>query len=283
MKKLKNYSLYLLFYGLFHIFRHLPYSFSSFYAGQITKSLGRFFKADKTSLKNLSLVFPTFSEKRKRAITDLVWENLGRNFAELASLTKLSKKSLLKKLTIKGAENLDPNKKYIFFTAHYSNWEICNLALDAMGFTMNTIYRPANNVLVDNFVKKIRQKNRNIFMHKKGVKGAREFIKHLKKGESGGILIDQKLSEGKYTDLLGRKVKSSIFIATVAKKYEYNLVPGFATREGSNLTINFEKPISFKEIKDKDDVTIMNDLNKYLDKWITQKPEEWFWLHNRFN
>ncbi len=72
---------------------------------------------------------------------------------------------------------------------------------------MNSIYRPANNYYIDKKkIALIRQKDLAINLHKKGRKGSVEFLKALKHGEAGGILIDQKYRKGISVDFLGKKL-----------------------------------------------------------------------------
>jgi KDO2-lipid IV(A) lauroyltransferase len=286
MKNLRHLFEYILLRSFFTVFRIMPYKFASFYGGIIAQSLGPFFKAHKTAKKNLKLTFPERSDQEIERIARAVWNNLGRNIAEFPHLT--SGKTVLDKITLEGKNNISKyiknigKKPVLFVTAHYSNWELTNQTVSELGFTLNSIYRPANNEMVDDYVVKKRINKRSIIMHKKGVSGSRGFLKHLIKNEAGGMLIDQKFSEGITHKFLGRDAMSSTLIATLAKKYEIDIVPCHVERNGSDLKMIFNKPILYKNIKDLSDEEILTQINQVIEGWILEKPEEWFWVHNRW-
>jgi KDO2-lipid IV(A) lauroyltransferase len=57
-------------------------------------------------------------------------------------------------------------------------------------------------------------------------------------------------------------------------------VPVFATRQpnGQNIKIEYEKPIIHS-----DAVTMTTEINKRISARIEKNPEQWYWLHNRWN
>ena len=61
---------------------------------------------------------------------------------------------------------------------------------------------------------------------------------------------------------------------------QYILDIVFATRQpnGQNIKIEYEKPIIHS-----DAVTMTNEINKRISARIKKNPEQWYWLHNRWN
>ena len=103
-------------------------------------------------------------------------------------------------ITIEGLENLtDPlkkNKNCLFFSAHLGNWELTSHPLTELGYTISFIYRPPNNPLVDNLLRRIRKKY-GVDLIRKGPSGAKECIKVLKSDKGNiGMLMDQKMNDG---------------------------------------------------------------------------------------
>ncbi len=286
MKKLKHHLEYYLFLYFLLIFKGLPYKLASYLGGFLARGMGPIFAAQRVMRKNLQKIYPQLTRQDVAQLSSKVWENLGRNFAEFPHLAALSPAELQHKVAIKGEKNatkfLKSKKPVIFFTAHFGNWELCNILLESYGFKMNTIYRPANNLLVDKKVNKLRSAGRNITMYKKGSKDALNFVKALKKGEAGGVLIDQKYSEGELLDFMGHPAYSSLFTASLAKKYDIPLVPMFVTREAEELTVHIEKPITAKDFKDLSDQELIEHLNKVIESWVNRYTDHWFWVHNRW-
>lgn len=287
LKKIQHKCEYFLFRYFMLVFASLPFRFASNLAAFIVSALAFLFKADKIAQENLQMIFPAKDGSEIRQIKKEVWQNLGRNFAENAHFSKLKPSQIERKVNIIGEQylaSLNTKQPVIFFTAHFSNWELANLILALKGFKMNSIYRPANNYYIDKKIALIRQKDLAINLHKKGRKGSVEFLKALKHGEAGGILIDQKYRKGISVDFLGKKAYSASLIADIAKKYKALLVPVHVERlAAGNFDFIIEKPLQYSDIKDLTITEILLKLNKIIEKWIIAKPGEWFWVHDRWS
>lgn len=287
LKKIQHKCEYFLFKYFLFIFALLPYRLSGSLASFLLASLSYLFGANKIAKKNLEMVFPNHSRVQINKIRQESWENLGRNFAEYAHFTKMKPNEIRKKVNIKGKayleELLKKNERVIFFTAHYSNWELSSLILAIEGFKMNGIYRPANNSYIDKKVNLARKTNLNVSLHPKSRVGSISFVKAIKAGESGGILIDQKYRKGVKVSFFGKKAYSSTFIVNIAKKYKVSLVPAHIERlKNGDFEFIVEKPITAESIERKTDKQILLKLNKILEKWIKRNPGQWFWVHNRW-
>jgi len=65
----------------------------------------------------------------------------------------------------------------------------------------------------------------------------------------------------------------------MAMRYDLPLVPVFATRQenGLNILIEYEKPIAHSDV-----MAMTEQINERIGKRISEKPEQWYWLHNRW-
>ena len=99
------------------------------------------------------------------------------------------------------------------------------------------------------------------------------------------MLIDQKMNDGITTKFFGESVNSPSAIAKFALKFNCPIIPAVCFREKStNFRISYYKPITPDQLKKiGNEKEIMNFLNKYVEKWIKKKPEQWIWFHNRWN
>ena len=233
-------------------------------------------------------VFPKISTQELNRIISSMWFHFGRVIGEYPNLNKikLGKKN---NIIIENEENLvNPMKKYsncLFFSAHIGNWELTSHLLTQKGFKINFIYRAPNNHLVDKILRKIRL-GYGVGLIRKGNQGAKQCLKILSsKGGHIGMLIDQKMNDGISTKFFGKSVKSASAIAKFALKYNCPIIPAVCFRENStNFKISYAKPITPYEVKRiGNEREIMNHLNKYVEIWIKQKPEQWIWFHNRWN
>jgi len=288
LKKLKHSVEYFFFLYFAAIFRIVPLKSAGTFAAFLIESIVVLFKADRVAKANLQKIFPEKSLMEIAQIKREVWGNLGRNFAEYAHFSEMTNDDIMEMVEIVGEKHmkkyLGKNKPVIFFTGHYGNWELANIVLAIKGYKMNTIYRPANNTYIDNKVAKFRMKNRDVKLYKKGASDSIGFLKALKKGEAGGMLIDQKYGEGIKVPFMGHEASCSTFVANVAKKYDIPLVPTRVKRiAGDKFQVIFDKPIEPKEIKDKSEYEILLMLNKVIEQWIREVPGHWFWVHNRWS
>ena len=249
-------------------------------------SLGGLFKASKTARKNLEQAMPDLSNKEYGRIIRGVWNNLGRTFAEFPHVVDFSQKQFDQLVEVEGHEVLRKflaNKEpLILFTAHFGNWEIISRYFVLNNMDVNIIYRPANNRMIDDEVVRLRTKNSNITMCEKGVLGAGKAIKNLLRNESMAIFVDQKLSEGIDVPFFGRNAKTTGLMANIALKRNIPLFPLHIERDGNKFKLYIEDPIYVNEEGCKNDYDVMLRINKVIERWVRRKPEEWFWVHNRW-
>ena len=285
---MRNILEYIIVIFFFLLFKLLGLRLSSLTGGVILFLYGFFSKRNLVVKKNIMRVFPNISTQELNKIISRMWFHFGRVFGEYPNLNKikLGKKN---NIIIENEENLiSPMKKYsncLFFSAHIGNWELTSHLLTQKGFKINFIYRAPNNHLVDKILRKIRL-SYGVGLIRKGTHGAKQCLKILNsKGGHIGMLIDQKMNDGVSTKFFGKSVKSPSAIAKFALKYNCPIIPAVCFRENAtNFKISYAKPISPNELKKiGNEKEIMNHLNKYVEIWIKQKPEQWIWFHNRWN
>jgi KDO2-lipid IV(A) lauroyltransferase len=289
-KQLQHIFEYILFKIFIILFSLLPYKVSCKLAVFIISKISRFFSANKVAKKNLQMVFSNFKQEKIAEITLGVWKNLALNIVEFIHFSNMDQKELAKNIKIIGKENISPyidsqNKKpVLFYTAHYSNWELCNLMVSNLGFKFNAIYRAANNNLIDKKITLMRTKNKSITMHKKGPVGAKTFIKAFRDNQAGGLLIDQKLTEGIKVPFFNKEALTSKFIVSIAKKYQIDIIPAHTIRDDAGgLSVEFEAAHKYEDIKNLSDKQALALLNKNIENWIKKEPKQWFWVHNRWD
>jgi KDO2-lipid IV(A) lauroyltransferase len=79
---------------------------------------------------------------------------------------------------------------------------------------------------------------------------------------------------------------TAVALARLSLQYKYPIVPLQIVRIGksSNFELILHDPLEPSITKDneKDCYNIMLEVNKTLEQWIREKPEQWFWFHNRW-
>ena len=271
----------------FLFFKIIGLKFSSLLGGIIFFIYGLFSKRNIIAMRNLNKVFPRKNIQSKKKIIKEMWFHFGRVVGEYAHLSSI-KVFNNERFEIKNLkyliESIESGHNCIFFSAHIGNWELTSHPLVQSNYKINFIYRAPNNKLVDYVLSAIR-KNYGVGLIRKGRVGARESVRSLKNKESIGMLIDQKMNDGIDSLFFGTKVKTASAIAKLAIKYKSKIIPAICVRKnGINFKIEYFKPIEFEKIQQiGNESDILSYLNKIIEMWIKKHPEQWLWIHNRWN
>lgn len=238
-------------------------------------------RRNRIGLFNLRVAFPEKSEKELKEILHQMWRHFGRVLADLPH-----NHQVLKKARFKGIEHLRQayanGKGGFTCSAHIGNWELSIAKQVAPGFVMNPVYRPANNWFLDKL----------LFARRKGVKipkgktGARLMIELLKQGKFISILCDQKFREGITLTLFGMPAQTATAMAKLAIKMNIPIIMLKAIRqkEGTYLISIYPPlvlPVGLPQAEA--ERQIMATVNQTYEKWIRENPEQWLWIHRRFD
>lgn len=166
----------------------------------------------------------------------------------------------------------------VFVTAHLGNWEMIRFAARARGVEIGMIYRPFNNPYVDNYAYELASEaGQPVF--RKGARGMREMIKHIRAGRSVLILVDQRSGGSPQLNFMGQPAETGLAAADLALKFRCPLVPCYAHRKKqmTEFHITIETPV-----ENTTPVQMMQSINHRIEAWIQEHPEQWFWVHNRW-
>ncbi|HTJ89239.1 MAG TPA: lauroyl acyltransferase [Acidocella sp.] len=274
------------------IFRALPPASASRLGGGVARTIGPLIPVSKVADRNLQAAMPELDAAARKRIVAEVWENLGSTVAELAQIGNLHETASGPGYHVTGwdenvAPALEPGKPTIFFTGHIGNWEILPPAAYKRGVDVGFMYRAASNSLVNDIILRLREANfqRKVTMFPKGNTGARQAYAHMMRGESLGLLMDQKLDNGISVPFFGRPAMTGPALASFALKFRCPVFPSRALRVGpARLHVIFEPPMALPDSGDKerDVLTMTTDMNNILERWIRETPGAWLWLHRRW-
>ena len=287
MKIIKYFFQFSIILILFFLFRILGYKNASNLGSKIGKVFGKLIRSDKIILKNISYINKYSKTKIDSTdqIVDDVFSNYGRILSDYVYLNKFRSGSLKKYVNIEGNNFLEEikskNKKVVFVSGHFNNFELMAMFIETAGIELAAIYRPLNNIFLNKIMENIRLKHICKNQIKKGKSGTRELLNSLKKNSSVALMIDQRVSEGIGCNFFGIPAFTTTIPAQIVKKYGCEIVPVHIERYEDikfNLTIN--KPIKFDENLNLEDITL--ELNKILEKMILKNPSQWILTHNRW-
>ena len=192
MKKIAYLLEFILIKILFILFQLIGYRLSSNLGFFIGRTIGPIFRSKKMIIQNLKKANIQDTQNQLK-IASNVLGNYGRIFAEYVYLKKFRNNELKRYVSIEGLEYLENlkkhNKKAVFISGHFNNFELMAMEIEKAGIDLATIYRPLNNVFLNKTMEKIRKENICKNQIKKGRAGSREIIKNVIKGKSIACLL----------------------------------------------------------------------------------------------
>ena len=285
MKYLKYFIQFLLAILSFVLFKILGPNLSSKLSGKLFEKIGPLFRSKKTIESNIKKAIPNINSIDMNKITQLMWNNYGRVFAEYMFIKDFRSGKLSSKIKIDGQEILEEikmsNKQVVFISGHLSNFELMAMHLEKSGIKLSAIYRPLNNIFLNVMMERIRKKYICKHQIKKGIGGLKQLIHLKKKNFSTALMIDQRVSEGILSNFFNSEALTTTIPAQLVKKFNIPIIPIYIERiKDLDFKITIKEPINFtKETKVQ---KITDELNKILEKMILKKPEQWIWSHNRW-
>jgi len=266
------------------IFKILGYKLASNFGFFIGKTFGPLFRSKSLVIDNLKKSNISLKKTHEQS-TDEIFGNYGRIFAEYPFIKNFRNGKLEKYIQVEGKQYLDEikskNKKVVFISGHFNNFELMAMMIEKYGIDLSAIYRPLNNIFLNKTMEKIRVKYICKKQIKKGRSGTREIIENLKKGSSIALMIDQRVREGSKVNFFGSLATTTTIPAQLVKKYKCDLVPIYIERRSKfHFKMYVSKPIKVGESKTIEEITQF--LNTVLEQMIVKNPLQWIWTHDRW-
>ena len=290
MKVIRYFLEFFIVIIFFIIFKIIGLKFSSDFGAIIGKYFGPLFRKKIIAKKNILIAFPDLNEKSINEMIDRMWKNIGRIFGEYIHINKFSiidqKK---KKIVFSNKKNIEilkkNNKPIVFFSGHFANFELMAKCLQELGFNIGAIYRPLNNIFLNQIMEFIRKKYICPIQIEKGSNGTKKLIKHISTNNPLALMVDQRLSSSIRVPFFNQPATTTITPAQLAIKYDALLVPVFLKRlEKTNFEFFIEEPLITNQTNDydKDIFNITQIMNIKIEEFIKRDPAHWLWSHDRW-
>ena len=285
MKKIKYLIEFFFIIIFFLIFKLLGYKIASIFGSFLLSILGPLFRSKKIIKNNIQISLDLSDENEISKIINNMWSNYGKILSDYIFIKNFRSGKLQKYLDIEGyeiLEKIERNKKpVIFVSGHFNNFELMAMQIEKAGIKTAAIYRPLNNIFLNKIMESIRIRYICKNQVKKGMSGIKQMVTFFKKNYSIAIMIDQRVSEGIYSNLLGRPALTTTIPAQMVRKFGCDVVPVYIERINKlKYKMKIFKPITFKKEDSLESIT--NNLNIWLESMIKKNPSQWIWTHNRW-
>jgi KDO2-lipid IV(A) lauroyltransferase len=119
----------------------------------------------------------------------------------------------------------------------------------------------------------------------KGAVAARRAIATLRRGAHLTMLADQKMNDGVAVPFFGRPAMTAPALATLALRFDCDVLPARVERlRGAHFRLTVFPPLALPRSGDPqvDAAALMAQVNATLERWVRDRPEQWFWVHRRW-
>ncbi|MBM4349930.1 MAG: hypothetical protein FJ106_08600 [Deltaproteobacteria bacterium] len=243
------------------------------------------------AIDNLEIAFG--QEKtgaERRSIARKNFQNLGMMAIEFFQIPKMDLETYKRKVAVEGLDKalkvLDENRGALLLLGHFGNWELMALMSKVINRPILAIAKPIKkNPRLDRWI--IGTRNKIGLEIIPPVNATKKVLQALSRNQIVAILFDQrgKRSKGVWADFFGRKVPTTSGLAVMAIKSRAPVLPVFMVREGfwkHRLIIRDPLEIIHTGVFRQDVEANTQLFNRVLESIIRQYPEQWLWIHRRF-
>ena len=242
----------------------------------------------KVALENLRRAFPKNNEAQNRGIALSLYQNLGKNLAELLRFKISGCQSLKDKVDLRNTEYFDQVLKNgrggILVSGHFGNWEAHAAAIANSGYHFSVVVYPQHNKYVDEALNSLRRsKNVNIIFKKDAT---REVLTALRQNHFVAMLSDQDAGQdGVFVDFLGQKASTTKGPAVFALKTGAAIITGAIVRQEGGRHIGYLNPPFYADPKNEKQAEILRLTTLFtsqLEQFVISHPDHWYWVHKRW-
>lgn len=231
---------------------------------------------------NLAYIWPDMPMAERRRIARQVLDNAGRviieNYAPAEQLARAATWDTHGPGLEPARQALAEGRPILFVSGHFGNYQAARAAMNVRGFSLGGLYRPLNNgYFNDHYVRTVQAVGGPAFA--RGRRGLASFMRHIRQGGHGALLIDQYYGDGVVVDFLGKPAPTAQSVGEIALKYNALVVPIYARRleNGLDFDVLLESPLPHS-----DATTMTQQLMDSLGAQVRERPGQWFWVHRRW-
>jgi len=235
--------------------------------------------------RNLELCFPELSGTERESIEIRHFESLGMGVIELGITCWCSSEEICSLVELRGLEHmhraLEQGNGVLMWSGHFACAEICGLPVQLELPPIAAMYRPSDNPLNDQLMRRCRTRGVKELITKDSV---RSLLKALKQKRPVWYAADQAYI-GKGTVLVpffGEPAMTNTAVSQIAKVSKAVVVPFIPLRHdnGNRCIVEFLPPLEGFPSGDIEADALR--LNKLLEEQIRRAPEQYYWVHRRF-
>ncbi|MEQ8435200.1 MAG: lysophospholipid acyltransferase family protein [Oceanicaulis sp.] len=270
------------------LFRSMGLQRASDFGAGLLRRIGPLASVQHVARVNMRIAFPDAHERELDQLLDAMWDNFGRLLGEFPNTHRFDFSGESDQIEVEGAEILEAldraGQPAVLIGGHFANWELMAAVIVRRMKDCRITYRHANNAAIDRAIIDQRKAYGVNILAPKGGSGAKELMAALKGGASVALMNDQKMNDGIAAPFLGRDAMTASGPARMALRYDCPLVPmSIVRKDGVRFKVTVHEPLEKPEGSDAAAILeTVTRINTLIESWIMRAPEQWFWVHRRF-
>lgn len=274
------------------LLRLVPFETAARFFEAFARWLGPKLKRHRIAMENLAIAFPEKSLEEREKIASDSWAQMARTMLEYGYLDQVFDLTVDRaesdRIEIRNAEQYeklrDDGLPAILFTGHLANFELLPLVADRFGLKLLSMFRQPNNKYAAKRVAQARKVvSGNLVASGQGA--SFQLMSALERGDHVGLLVDQKFRRGIMVPFFGKDAPANPLLAKLARRYKCP-VHGARTVRLPNgrfrLEITGELDLPRDENGDVDIRGTTELVNRVVEGWVREYPEQWLWIHRRW-
>lgn len=233
---------------------------------------------------HLAASLPHLTAAERAKILDEMWDNLGRTAAETVLLPQLIRETERMSWDFSGVDLEKARKGAVFVSLHTGNWEVMALPARELGFSLQAIYKPLTNPLVETWFADLRRSLYGAGLTRLDRGLALKIRTLARSGAMVAVIGDNRDDTHVVIDFFGRPAGAQPFPAMLARRFGLPIYVGRVIRtEGAHFRIEVQEV----EVPASDDVQadileLTVRIHAQFEKWISQKPGQWMWAQRKW-
>jgi KDO2-lipid IV(A) lauroyltransferase len=239
----------------------------------------------KIASRNLELCFPELDGAARNDLVQKHFESIGMGIIELGMAWWCSDAYMDSIVKLNGIEHLQAALKkghgVIILSGHFATTEVSGRPVKALLPPMAAMYRPSNNPLTDQLMRRCRGSSTKELISKTGI---RQLLKALKANRPVWYAADQAYNR-KGTVLVpffNEPATTNTAISQISKVSKTSVVPFFPFRMDNGKSYTVDILPALDNFPSGDDAADALRINQILEEQIRKAPEQYYWVHRRF-
>ncbi len=232
---------------------------------------------------NLTLVFPAMDSAKRNDLRDASLNNLGRKIVDmLATWQRAPNVAKTRVASVSGFDLFERARaegSVLILLPHLGNWELFGAWL-SLQYPYTAMFRPLRVDSMSKMVKRARERGGNRLVPANAL-GVKALLKDLRSGATAIVLPDQtpKKGMGEYAPFFDVEALTPTLPYRLAKAARPSVFIAGAVEEGSAYRIFFDR---LDVPEGADSRTWLTQMNRQIEGWIRQYPEQYQWEYARF-